>query len=107
MRLLIGLLIISSIAVAFALSGCGTIIQRPDSWVCGVNAAAKPAKLRCYNLKSDYNDDGTRRPDAKPYEIFISELKDLQGWTCVDPKSLENLKVFIADMRDEIQRRCQ
>jgi hypothetical protein len=83
--------------------GCASI-ERPDSWVCGVNA--KSEKLRCYNLKSDYSDQGTLKPEAKPMIYPLKSVSDLNGWVCIDPKSLEKLKVYLGDLRDYSANHC-
>ncbi|CAK0739639.1 hypothetical protein CCP2SC5_1020022 [Azospirillaceae bacterium] len=85
------------------LSACSHV-QRPDSWICGVNA--KGMKLRCYNVKDDYTDDGTLKPDAKPTEHQIHSLSDMNAWVCMDPTSLGKFKTYLADLRDYAKDHC-
>lgn len=77
--------------ITSSLCGCQTI-QRPDTYLYGVNA--KASKLRGYNLKTDYDANGNRLTNAKPHEIHLKGLIDLNGWTCTDPKGLEHLIVY-------------
>lgn len=80
-------------------------VQRPDAWVCGVNA--RGMKLRCYNIKADYSDEGTLKPDAKPTEFALKSLNDLNAWVCMDPLSLEKFKVYMGDLRDYAKENCR
>lgn len=80
-------------------------VDRPDAMICGVNA--RGMKLRCYNLKADYSDEGTLRPDATPKEFPLKSLNDLNAWVCMDPLSLEKFKVYMGDLRDYARDHCQ
>lgn len=90
--------------VTFSLLACSSI-QRPDSWICGVNA--KGMKLRCYNLKSDYDQNGSLNPGAKPQEYPLKSINDLNAWVCMDPASLEKMKIYMGDLRDYAKAHCQ
>lgn len=107
MRLTTLCLVFSLLAISFGLVGCATI-PRPDSDLGGVvvNSDGATGKFRSYNLKTDYDDNGVRRPSAKPKEKPINSLRDLIGYTCTDAKGLKNIKTWLSDMRDEIQKRC-
>lgn len=100
---LFGILFGTSSLVACSMLG----VERPDSYVCGVNVVADPAYLLCFNLKKDYDDDGNLKPDAQPLKIILKDLTGLKGFTCTDAVGLKNIKTFVADMRDEINKRCQ
>ena len=92
------------IVVFLGIIGCAGV-QRPDADICGVNA--KSSKLRCYNIKNDFNDDGTRKPDAQPVNKKISSLNDLNGGIYVSPADFEKFKVWLGDSRDWISNHCQ
>lgn len=90
-------------------SGCATV-ERPDTDMCVVNVPGEHAK--CYNLKRDYNDDGSRNPSAIPTYRPIDRTKklsldDLNKNTCVDPDGLANLKSYIRELRDAYERECK
>lgn len=95
------LLLISSL-------GCASI-PRPDTDLCGINAAsdngAVPHK-RCYNIKKDYDDNGNRKSSAVPKIVPLASLMDLNKNMCTDPKGYENLLVTIKNLRAEYQA-CQ
>lgn len=90
--------------IVFSLVGCASV-KRPDALVCGVNA--KGMKLRCYNIKTDFNDDGTRKADAQAKEIKISSIQDLNAGIYFSPKDFEKIKVWLADMRDWSESHCK
>lgn len=83
--------------------GCAAV-TRPDAWVCGVNA--KSSKLRCYNLKEDYTSDGELKPGSKPEEYPLKSISELNAWVCMDPASLEKLKVYMGDLRNYAKNHC-
>lgn len=86
-----------------ALAACSHV-ERPDSLVCGVNA--KSMKLRCYNIKTDFTDDGVKKPDAKAQVIAIKSIDDLNAGIYFSPKDFEKIKVWIGDMRDWSKAHC-
>lgn len=92
-RLTLLLVVCSSVACSIPL---------PDTTLCVVNAPNKQAK--CYNLKTDYNDDGTIKADAKPTYMPASVIEDLNKDICTDPDSFANLKAYIKTMREEFDK---
>lgn len=84
--------------------GCAGV-QRPDAWICGVNARA--SKLRCYNIKHDYTSEGVLKSDATPDIRPVDGLMALNGGIYFSPKDFEKLKVWLADMRKYAQEHCQ
>jgi hypothetical protein len=98
------ILLLIIILVLMLLSGCATV-KRPDALICGVNA--KGMKLRCYNIKLDFNDDGTRKPGAIPSDIKIKSVHDLNGGIYFSPGDFEKLKVWLSDMREYAKEHCQ
>lgn len=92
------------IILILGINGCANV-QRPNSWLCGVNGVA--GKLRCYNLRDDYTNEGTLKPDVKPLEHPLKSIKELNGWVCMDPNSLEKMKVYMGDLRDYAREHCK
>jgi hypothetical protein len=97
MRLMISLIV-------FSLVGC-TSVQRPDALICGVNS--KGMKLRCYNIKSDFSRDGVLKPEAKPQQIKINSIHDLNAGIYMSPSDFELVKIWIGDMRNWVKEHCQ
>lgn len=89
---------------SLTLINCASV-PRPDAWICGVNATGM--KLRCYNTKFDYSDDGTLKPEAKPTEYPLKSVNDLNAWVCMDPLSLGKFKVYLGDLRDFAREHCR
>jgi hypothetical protein len=88
----------------FSLVAC-TSIPRPDANLCGINA--KSQTLRCYNLKSDYTDDGTLKPDAKPFIISIKSIQDLNAGVYASPKDFQELKAWVGQLREYYKQNCK
>jgi hypothetical protein len=78
--------------------GCA-VVPRPDTDILGINADL--SHLRGYNLKRDYDDDGNRKPDAKPIVRPISGLADINKYMCTDPKGYEHLITYGKNLREE------
>lgn len=97
MRLTI-LLSISSLA----LMACHTV-ERPNSMVYGVNGAA--ARLEGYNIKSDYDENGIRKPEAELKLRALPEgLRSMNGAICFLPPNGEDegtagVKRWLAELR--------
>lgn len=89
-----------TLLIAFSFGGCAKL-KRPDTDLCGINVPG--LELRCYNLLKDYNDDGSRKKDAKPKQIFFESkeamLDGLNKFIGTDPVGLAHLKAYIAKMR--------
>lgn len=85
-------------------NGCA-LIQRPDSNICVMNAPAQ--HMKCYNLKRDYNDDGTLKPTAKPTFRQFRIIDDGNKYISMDPDSFAQLKAYIKLLREEYQKGCK
>lgn len=86
--------------------GCAEV-KRPDADACWVNAAG--GYKRCYNLLKDYDKDGTRLPDAKPKDVPISTLADINGNLVFDALGQKEVKRFINQSNKEfkdLKERC-
>lgn len=94
-------LLIPLLAVCSAIFGCSQI-PRPDTTLCVVNAPAQ--QMKCYNLKTDYNDDGSLKPDAKPKYWPVVSIEDVNKHICTDPDSFGNLKAYIKLLREEYDK---
>lgn len=92
------------VAIAFSLVGCAGV-QRPDAMVCGINA--KAMKLRCYNIKDDFTEEGVLKDGAVAKEPIFSSIQDLNGGIYFSPKDFEKIKVWLSDMRDWSKDHCR
>lgn len=89
---------------AFSLFGCGE--TRPDANIYVVNPAS--AKMSGYNLRSDYNADGSLKAGAVLKSVPVTSLNTLQGYACVSPADLGKIKVYIALVREDAKNcTCQ
>lgn len=85
-----------------ALVGC-TGVQRPDADICGVNFAIdKPAHLTCFNIKSDFNGDGTLKAGAKSHQKLIGAPQSLNAGKYISKEDWPKVQVWLQDMRDQI-----
>lgn len=88
------------------LVSCGSI-ERPDANACWINAAGN--YKRCYNLLTDYDKNGIRKPDATPKDIPLNGISSLNGALTFDSKSQKELKRFLDESREEyndLKERC-
>jgi len=90
--------LLTMLCLSFSFCACA-VVPRPDTDILTVNAPG--SHLRGYNLKRDYDDEGNRKPDAKPTIKPVSGLADLNKMTCTDPKGLENLITYGKNLREE------
>lgn len=74
--------------------------DRPDSNLCFVNAPLEHCKG--WNLSRDYDDDGNRKPDAKPFYRPAKTVQDLNKNACMDEESYVNLVIYLRELRDTI-----
>jgi len=95
---------LSLVLLTLMLTACASV-ERPDALICGVNS--KAMKLRCYNIKDDFTNDGIRKPDAKAKDIPISSIHNLNGGIYASPSDFEKIKVWLADLRSYSERHCK
>lgn len=95
MRLLATLLIICS------LYSCARI-PKPNTDLCVINAPGQ--HLSCWNLKTDYNDNGQIKPGVKPKIKVANSLNDVNKFIVTDPDGFAELKAYIKLLREEYQR---
>ena len=86
------------------LAGCASV-ERPNAEICGINA--KSSQLRCYNLKSDYDADGYRLPDAKPVVKPIASLMSLNGGMYLSKSDIAPVQAYIDAIRRLYKEECQ
>ncbi len=91
--------------VAFSLSACA--IQRPNSDVCIINAPSGWRK--CYNLRTDYDDNGILKKDAKPTYRLNPDITYLNKALVIDSSSgfedgIAFLKTYINQLRDRYEQ---
>ena len=94
-----------SVFSLLVLCACGSV-ERPDANACWVNAAG--GYKRCYNLLSDYDQNGVRLPSAKPIDVPVT-LQSLNGALTFDAASQKELKRFLDQSRKEyndLKARC-
>lgn len=84
--------------IAFSLLLVGCDVPRPNTDLCGVNA--QKLERRCYNLKTDYDRDGNRKPNAKPKIKPARDVYDLDRNFCTDPDGFAELKAYIKKLRE-------
>lgn len=77
-------------------------IPRPDTELCVVNAPGLTRK--CFNLRDDYDDNGKLKPDASPLYLDTVTVQDLNKNVCTDPDGLANLKAYIKELREELEK---
>lgn len=87
-----------SVSSLLVLAACGSV-ERPNANACWVNAAG--GYKTCYNLLTDYDKNGVRLPGAKPKNVPLTELKQLNGALTFDAASQKELKRFLDESRKE------
>ncbi len=78
-------------------------VPRPDTPLCIINVPGLHEK--CYNLKTDYDDNGQLLPGAKAIFIKYKDAADmlagLNKKTSTTDDGLAHLKAYIKDVREE------
>lgn len=82
--------------LASSLSGCATI-AKPNANLCVVNAPAQ--HLKCYNLSTDYTDDGNVRASAKPKYFRAQSVEDLNKGVWMSNGDWAEVKKWIRELR--------
>lgn len=99
--------LLTVLLLAFETSACAfgnKLPARPDSDACVVNA--EEGRQKCFNMKTDFDDNGNLLPTAKPFYKPALTVKDVDKATCFDvEKSLPNLKVYLNELRQAITNR--
>lgn len=95
--------LIALLTMSLSISSCSSV-QRPDAYICGINAPG--LKLRCYNIKSDFDENGVMHPNAQPKTVHIEGLSSLNGGVYFSPGDLEKLKVWLGDLRNWSKNHC-
>ena len=91
--------------VGFSLLTACSSIERPDAYLCGVNA--KSMQLRCYNLKSDFDRNGVLKDSAQPMIKPIKSVIDLNAGVYVTPSDFEKIKVYVREMKAYYDKNCK
>lgn len=89
------------VSFSLLIAGCGSI-DRPDTDLCVVNDPGH--HLICYNLKRDYDKNGSLKPGAVPMIKPIESIADLNKDVCTDPSGFEHLKTYVQEMKDAMKR---
>jgi hypothetical protein len=91
-------------ACSLSLASCAQI-KRPDADICVLNAPG--AKLTCYNLKDDYDDDGNIKPGAKPHFLPAPTLESINKSIVMSPAHFSLLKAYVKKLREEYENGCK
>lgn len=83
-------------------------IEKPDAEVCIVNAPAFNRK--CYNLKTDYDENGKLRREAVAKYKPNVHIKDLNKATVLDSETgfedgLAEVKAYIKNLREAYEKK--
>lgn len=101
------MMLLGTLSLLLAVTSCRSAVPRPDTSLCIVNVPKLHEK--CYNFKTDYDDNGDLKPDAKPtfiqYKDDIAMLIGLNKKTSITPDGLARLEAYIRDLRAEQGRR--
>jgi len=98
------------ICSSLLLCSCASV-QRPNAYAWGVNGKAE--QIEGYNVKTDYDDNGVRLPDAKKViHPLPNGLRDLNGAICFLPPrdgddGIKGMKVWLSDSRKWAQQHCK
>jgi hypothetical protein len=84
------------LAFSLLISGCATI-AKPDANLCVVNAPAE--HLKCYNLKTDYTDDGNVKASAKAKYFKAEVVNDLNKGVWMSNSDWAEVKKWIRELR--------
>lgn len=95
------------VSICSVLVACGDV-KRPDAMACWVNAA-KQEKL-CFNMLTDYDKNGVRKPDAKPKRLPVANLNELNGYLVFDNVQAQTeVKRYLDESRrayQDLKQRC-
>jgi hypothetical protein len=76
--------------------GCSTI-NKPNANLCVVNAPAE--HLKCYNLKTDYTDDGNIKKSARAKYFQAATVNDLNKGVWMSNGDWAEVKKWIRELR--------
>lgn len=84
------------ILLAFSVGCAG--IPRPKGDVCQIDSPR--SELICLDMEKDIDDDGKKKPDAKPHRITVLSLDDLDKYTVFSPEAWSEVKIFLGRMKN-------
>lgn len=82
-------------------AACAVGIERPDTNLCIVNEPF--SELECYNLRTDYTDEGRLKPGAAGTTVDITGLADLNKHICTDVNGFAAIKAYLRQLRLRMQ----
>lgn len=83
------------------ISGCASI-ERPDANLCVVNAPAQ--HLKCYNLKTDYDQNGQILKGAEAKFFRAETVDDLNKGVWMSNADWSKVKVWISRLRKAYEK---
>jgi hypothetical protein len=93
--------------------GACVSVQRPNAIVYGVNGGANPPRLEGFNVKTDYDSNGARKPDAElKYRALPNGIKSMNGAICFMPplgedEGIKGIKRWLTETRLWAKEHCQ
>lgn len=78
-------------------SSCATLPERPDTYLCVINALGNNRK--CYNMKEDFDVEGNLLDTAVPFYQHTTSIDDLDKQIVIDQESFTNLKIYLKELR--------
>jgi len=85
------------LAFSVLLLGACATIAKPNANLCVVNAPGR--HLKCYNLSTDYTDDGNVKASAKAKFIRIETTGDLNKGVWMSNADWAEVKKWIRELR--------
>lgn len=88
-------------------SGCAGV-QRPDADICGINFASDAAAhLTCYNIRSDFDANGTLIAGHHSHRKPIGQPQSLNAGKYISKEDWPKFQVWLQDIRSWSQNHCQ
>lgn len=90
--------------LCLAFSGCAAI-ERPNAHLCVVNAYAE--HIKCYNVATDYDDNGELKKSANAKFGPAKTVMDLNKGVWMSNSDWAKVKIWIHELRAAYEQRKQ
>ena len=90
--------------LSLVFSGCAAI-ERPSAHVCVVNAYAE--HIKCYNLATDYDENGQLKKSANAKFGPAKTVMDLNKGVWMSNSDWAKVKVWISELRTAYEENCK